>query len=87
VDTPELTLDNGKLTTLDPKRPEAVRPPAPAPVRTPPLTQRASVGSTHSTADQSGHSSAVIQEVDMEDWDVDGLPAAEHRRLAASRSG
>ena len=23
MDTPELILDNGKLTTLDPKRPEA----------------------------------------------------------------
>jgi 4-oxalocrotonate tautomerase len=29
----------------------------------------------------------VIQEVEMEDWGVDGLPAAEHRRLAASRPG
>ena len=34
-----------------------------------------------------GHSGAIIQEVDMEDCDVDGLPTAEHRRLAASRSG
>jgi hypothetical protein len=61
VDTPELTLDNGKPTTLDPKRPEDKN---------------------------SGQVvSAVIQEVDMEDWDVDGLPAAEHRRLATSQSG
>jgi len=29
----------------------------------------------------------VILEVEMEDWGVDGLPAAEHRRLAAPRSG
>jgi 4-oxalocrotonate tautomerase len=29
----------------------------------------------------------VIQEVEMEDWGVDGLPAAEHRRLGASGSG
>jgi 4-oxalocrotonate tautomerase len=29
----------------------------------------------------------VIQEVQMEDWGVDGLPAAEHRRLAVSWSG
>jgi 4-oxalocrotonate tautomerase len=28
----------------------------------------------------------VIQEVELEDWGVDGLPAAEHRRLAAGRS-
>jgi 4-oxalocrotonate tautomerase len=28
----------------------------------------------------------VIQEVEMEDWGVDGLPAAEHRRRAAARS-
>ncbi len=28
----------------------------------------------------------VIQEVDMEDWGVDGLPAAEHRRRAAAGS-
>jgi 4-oxalocrotonate tautomerase len=25
----------------------------------------------------------VIQEVEMEDWGVNGLPAAEHRRLSA----
>jgi 4-oxalocrotonate tautomerase len=29
----------------------------------------------------------VIQEVEMEDWGVDGLPAAEYRRQAVSRSG
>ena len=28
----------------------------------------------------------VIQEVDLEDWGVDGLPAAEHRRRAAGGS-
>ena len=28
----------------------------------------------------------VIQEVDLEDWGVDGLPAAEHRRRAAAGS-
>jgi 4-oxalocrotonate tautomerase len=28
----------------------------------------------------------VIQEVEMEDWGVNGLPAAEHRRQAAARS-
>jgi 4-oxalocrotonate tautomerase len=28
----------------------------------------------------------VIQEVEMEDWGVNGLPAAEHRRLAATPS-
>jgi 4-oxalocrotonate tautomerase len=28
----------------------------------------------------------VIQEVDMRDWGVDGLPAAEHRRRAAASS-
>ena len=28
----------------------------------------------------------VIREVDMEDWGVDGLPAAEHRRRAAAGS-
>ena len=28
----------------------------------------------------------VIQEVEMEDWGVDGLPVAEHRRQAAARS-
>ena len=28
----------------------------------------------------------VIQEVDMDDWGVDGLPAAEHRRRAAAGS-
>ena len=29
----------------------------------------------------------VIEEVEVEDWGVDGLPAAEHRRRAASESG
>lgn len=28
----------------------------------------------------------VIEEVDMENWGVDGLPAAEHRRRAAAPS-
>jgi 4-oxalocrotonate tautomerase len=28
----------------------------------------------------------IIQEVEMEDWGVNGLPAAEHRRQAAARS-
>ncbi len=28
----------------------------------------------------------VIQEVDLENWGVNGLPAAEHRRQAAARS-
>ncbi len=28
----------------------------------------------------------VIQEVEMEDWGVNGLPAAEYRRQAAGRS-
>jgi 4-oxalocrotonate tautomerase len=29
----------------------------------------------------------LIQEVELEDWGVDGLPAVEHRRRAASGSG
>jgi 4-oxalocrotonate tautomerase len=28
----------------------------------------------------------VIQEVDLEEWGVDGLPAAQHRRRAAAGS-
>ena len=28
----------------------------------------------------------VIQEVDLDDWGVDSLPAAEHRRRAAAGS-
>ena len=28
----------------------------------------------------------VVQEVEMEDWGVNGLPAAEYRRQAAARS-
>jgi len=28
----------------------------------------------------------IIQEVEMEDWGVDGLPSAEHRRQAAAKA-
>ena len=35
---------------------------------------------------QPGLTFVVIQEVDMEDWGVNGLPAAEYRRRAAAPS-